>query len=68
MRKRDAQVNHWGLVCMADHIIKAWSNTQTVIALSTGEAELYALNKTVIKQRANFYPKNNNNKNNKNAI
>ena len=30
---------------MGDHIIKAWSSTQTVIALSTGEAELYALNK-----------------------
>ena len=30
---------------MGDHVIKAWSSTQTVIALSTGEAELYALNK-----------------------
>ena len=34
-----------GMICMGDHIIKAWSSTQTVIALSTGEAELYALNK-----------------------
>ena len=24
-----------GLVCMGDHVIKAWSSTQTVIALST---------------------------------
>ena len=30
---------------MGDHIIKTWSNTQTVIALSRGEAELYALSK-----------------------
>lgn len=30
---------------MGDHVVKAWSSTQTVIALSTGEAELYALNK-----------------------
>lgn len=34
-----------GLVCVGDHVIKAWSSTQTVIALSSGEAELYALNK-----------------------
>ena len=34
-----------GLVCLGDHVVKAWSSTQTVIALSTGEAELYALNK-----------------------
>ena len=33
-----------GLVCMGDHVIKAWSSTQTVIALSTWEAELYTLN------------------------
>ena len=30
---------------LGDHPIKSWSSTQTVIALSTGEAELYALNK-----------------------
>ena len=30
---------------MGDHAVKTWSSTQTVIALSTGEAELYALNK-----------------------
>ena len=28
-----------------DHPIKNWSSTQTVIALSTGKAELYAINK-----------------------
>ena len=30
---------------LGDHVVKAWSSTQTVIALSTGEAELYAMNK-----------------------
>ena len=25
-----------GLVCLGDHVVKAWSSTQTVIALSTG--------------------------------
>ena len=34
------------MVCLGDHVVKSWSSTQTVIALSTGEAELYALNKT----------------------
>ena len=34
-----------GLICLGDHVVKSWSSTQTVIALSTGEAELYALNK-----------------------
>ena len=33
-----------GMICMGDHIIKAWSSTQTVIALCIGEAELYDLN------------------------
>ena len=31
---------------LGDHPIKSWSSTQSVIALSTGEAELYAINKT----------------------
>lgn len=34
-----------GLVCLGNHAIKAWSSTQSVIAFSSGEAELYALNK-----------------------
>ena len=34
-----------GTVCVGDHMVKSWSTSQTVIALSTGEAELYALNK-----------------------
>ena len=32
-------------MCIGDHMIKSWSTTQSVIALSAGEAELYALNK-----------------------
>ena len=34
------------MTCLGDHVVKSWSSTQTVVALSTGEAELYALNKT----------------------
>lgn len=32
-----------GLIKTGNHIIKSWSTTQTVIALSSGEAEYYAL-------------------------
>ena len=35
-----------GIMMLGDHPIKSWSSTQTVIALSTGEAELYAINKS----------------------
>ena len=35
-----------GLMCLGDHPIKTWSSTQSVVALSTGEAEMYAINKT----------------------
>ena len=35
-----------GLMCIGDHTIKTWSSTQSVIALSTGEAEMYAINRT----------------------
>ena len=30
---------------LGDHPVKSWSSTQTVIALNTGEDELYAINK-----------------------
>ena len=33
------------MTCLGDHVVKLWSSTKTVVALSTGEAELYALNK-----------------------
>lgn len=33
-------------MCIGDHTIKTWSSTQSVVALSTGEAEMYAINKT----------------------
>ena len=32
-------------MCLGDHVVKSWSSSQSIIALSTGEAELYALNK-----------------------
>ena len=34
-----------GTVMIGDHMVKSWSTSQSVIALSTGEAELYGLNK-----------------------
>ena len=34
-----------GMICLGEHVVKSWSRTQSAIALSTGEAELYALNK-----------------------
>ena len=33
-------------MCIGDHAIKTWSSTQTVVALSIGEVEMYAINKT----------------------
>ena len=32
-----------GVVCLGHHVIKSWSSTQQLVALSSGEAELYAL-------------------------
>jgi len=32
-----------GLIMLGDHMIKSWSSTQPVIALSSGEAEYYAI-------------------------
>jgi hypothetical protein len=32
-----------GLITIGDHVIKSWSNTQSVIALSSGEAEYYGM-------------------------
>ena len=34
------------LARLGDHVVKSWSSTQSIIALNTGEAELYAINKT----------------------
>ena len=35
-----------GLACLGDHVVKSWSSTQSIIALSTGKAELYAISRT----------------------
>ena len=34
-----------GMVCYGDHVLKSWASTQQVIAMSSGEAELYAMTK-----------------------
>ena len=31
-----------GCICWGDHLIKSWSKTQTLLALSSGESEFYA--------------------------
>ena len=41
--KETRQSTSGGLLMMGKHLIKSWSSTQKVIALSSGEAELYAL-------------------------
>ena len=33
-----------GLCCLRSHTVKSWACTQPIIALSTGQAELYAMN------------------------
>ena len=33
------------MCCLEDHTVKSWSSTQSIIALSAGEAEQYAINK-----------------------
>ena len=32
-----------GLILLGEHLIKSWSTTQTITALSSGEAEYYAI-------------------------
>ena len=41
--KETRQSTSGGLLMMGSHLIKSWSSTQKVIALSSGEAELYAM-------------------------
>ena len=36
-------LNIGGVVKLGSHVIKSWSTTQATVALSSGEAELYAL-------------------------
>ena len=33
-----------GVLALGDHVLKSWSKNQTIVALSSGEAELYAIN------------------------
>ena len=40
-----------GMVMLGIHLIKSWSSTQQVIALSSGEAELYALIKATAQAK-----------------
>ena len=40
-----------GMVMLGAHLVKSWSSTQQVIALSSGEAELYALIKATAQSK-----------------
>ena len=40
-----------GVVCLGHHVIKSWSSTQQLVALSSGKAELYALIKGASQTR-----------------
>ena len=40
-----------GILMIGEHLIKSWSSTQPVIALSSGEAELYALVKAAAQAK-----------------
>ena len=41
--KRTRKSTSGGVIMLGEHTIKSWSNTQAVIALSSGEAEYYAM-------------------------
>ena len=41
--RRTRKSTSGGLVTLGDHVLKTWSQTQAVIALSSGEAEYYGL-------------------------
>jgi len=43
--RSDMRSTSGGAITWGDHCLKAWSSTQTTVALSSGEAELYALTK-----------------------
>ena len=40
-----------GLIMLGNHMIKFWSSSQPVIALSSGEAEFYALVKSATQAK-----------------
>ena len=41
--KRTRKSSTGGVVKLGNHVIKTWSNTQSIIALSSGEAEFYGM-------------------------
>ena len=47
--KRTRKSTSGGTVMWGSHLIKSWSSTQSVVALSSGEAEYYGLVKAVSK-------------------
>jgi hypothetical protein len=43
--RRTRRSTNGGLAMLGNHIVKSWATTQTVIALSSGEAEYYGVTK-----------------------
>ena len=43
--RRTRRSTNSGLAMLGNHVIKSWSSTQTVVALSSGEAEYYGVTK-----------------------
>ena len=44
-RSKDRQSTSGGVITCGHHVLKSWSSQQQIVALSFGEAELYALMK-----------------------
>ena len=40
---RTRKSTNGGLLCVGSHVVKGWSTTQSVVALSSGEAEYYGM-------------------------
>ena len=40
---QNTPINQWGALMFGAHCLKTWSSTQSVIALSSGEAEFYGI-------------------------
>ena len=43
--KRTRRSTNGGMIMLGDHLIKNWATTQTVVAISSGEAEYYGMTK-----------------------
>ena len=47
--KRTRRSTNGGVILLGDHLVKNWATTQTVVAISSGEAEDYDMTKGACK-------------------